>query len=143
MQTKPTPTEGQNSTKLEAESALRDAACSPSWFPSWIADGRIISTRPRYTPIGKEFRDAAWVELDEKGFKWAGGAFLSLIGHREAQVNADFQAGRLAKWEYIPYNPFRVLWDLVRYGHPVRWRRVYPENADVLAPAGDKTSTKT
>jgi hypothetical protein len=135
MQTKPTPTEGQNSTKLEAESALRDAACSPSWFPSWIADGRIISTRPRYTPIGKEFRDAAWVELDEKGFKWAGGAFLSLIGHREAQVNADFQAGRLAKWEYIPYNPFRVLWDLVRYGHPVRWRRVYPENVPVVTIA--------
>jgi hypothetical protein len=30
MQTENTPTEGQNSTKLEAESALRDAACSPS-----------------------------------------------------------------------------------------------------------------
>jgi hypothetical protein len=28
MQTKPTPTEGQNSDKLEAESALRGAACS-------------------------------------------------------------------------------------------------------------------
>ncbi len=32
MQTKPTPTEGQNSTKLEAESALRDAACCASLF---------------------------------------------------------------------------------------------------------------
>ena len=32
MQNKNTPTEGQNSTKLEAESALRDAACSPSVF---------------------------------------------------------------------------------------------------------------
>ena len=30
MQNKNTPTEGQNSDKLEAESALRDAACSPS-----------------------------------------------------------------------------------------------------------------
>lgn len=29
MQNENTPTEGQNSTKLEAESALRDAACSP------------------------------------------------------------------------------------------------------------------
>jgi hypothetical protein len=29
MQNKNTPTEGQNSAKLEAESALRDAACSP------------------------------------------------------------------------------------------------------------------
>lgn len=29
MQNKNTPTEGQNSDKLEAESALRDAACSP------------------------------------------------------------------------------------------------------------------
>lgn len=28
MQTKPTPTEGQNSDKLEAESVLRGAACS-------------------------------------------------------------------------------------------------------------------
>jgi hypothetical protein len=32
MQTKPTPTEGLTSTKLEAESALRDAACS-----AWIS----------------------------------------------------------------------------------------------------------
>ena len=32
MQTKPMPTEGKNSHKLEAESALRDAACSPSVF---------------------------------------------------------------------------------------------------------------
>jgi hypothetical protein len=31
MTTKNTPTEGQNSAKLEAESALRDAACSPSY----------------------------------------------------------------------------------------------------------------
>ena len=32
MQNENTPTEGQNSDKLEAESALRDAACSPSVF---------------------------------------------------------------------------------------------------------------
>jgi hypothetical protein len=32
MQNKNMPTEGQNSTKLETESALRDAACSPSSF---------------------------------------------------------------------------------------------------------------
>jgi hypothetical protein len=39
MQTKPTPTEGQNSTKLETESALRDAACCASSFMS-MATGR-------------------------------------------------------------------------------------------------------
>jgi hypothetical protein len=32
MQNENTPTEGQNSAKLDAESALRDAACSPSDF---------------------------------------------------------------------------------------------------------------
>lgn len=39
MQTKPTPTEGQNSTKLEAESALRGAACCASSFME-VATGR-------------------------------------------------------------------------------------------------------
>jgi hypothetical protein len=43
MQNKNTPTEGQNSNKLEAESALRDAACCASFTPGpWKADGYYV-----------------------------------------------------------------------------------------------------
>ena len=44
MQNKPTPTEGQNSDKLEAESALRGAACCASSLPTTddlIASGEL------------------------------------------------------------------------------------------------------
>ena len=54
MQTKQTPTEGQNSAKLEAESALRGAACSPS-----------ISSGLRDTPI-TDFYEVWWAEHGDK-----------------------------------------------------------------------------
>ena len=54
MQNKNTPTEGQNSTKLEAESALRDAACSAS---SIVKEGDIVDVGDgRQVIIGKPER---------------------------------------------------------------------------------------
>jgi hypothetical protein len=56
MQNEITPTEGQNSTKLEAESALRDAACCASLIPGdavrvkregrypWEKTGTVVSS---------------------------------------------------------------------------------------------------
>jgi len=47
MQNEKTPTEGQNSTKLETKSALRDAPCSPSVFdtPPLHMDGESRNAR--------------------------------------------------------------------------------------------------
>lgn len=51
MQNKNTPTEGQNSTKLEAESALRGAACCVSDFP--IEEGTVFEHEGQKYRIGK------------------------------------------------------------------------------------------
>jgi len=47
MQNENTPTEGQNSIKLEAESALSDAACSPSFpLPTFPVFDEMIPLAP-------------------------------------------------------------------------------------------------
>lgn len=62
MQNENTPTEGQNSTKLEAESALRDAACSPSSF-----DVERVTVKREVIPVKATSLDEAFLKAKNEG----------------------------------------------------------------------------
>ena len=115
------------------------------WFPSWISSAHLISTRPRYTPAGREYSGTPWLELDERGSLWRaskGGGFLSLVGvNREAEVAAKLDTGEWVKWEYRHNDTLGVLWDLLRYRKLIRWKITPKTNVRPLAPADIQTST--
>lgn len=82
MQNKPTPTEGQNSTKLEAESALRDAGCCAS---SLLRERLKIMAKTRYgcrevrrfrgfdplsPPLGSDNAPLSVLELAQSPSRW-------------------------------------------------------------------------
>lgn len=62
MQNKNMPTEGQISTKLEAESALRDAACSPSSF-----DVERVTVKREVIPVKAESLNEAFQKARTDG----------------------------------------------------------------------------
>jgi hypothetical protein len=64
MQNENTPTEGQNSDKLEAESALRDAACSRFGFDQSGYEKLIITHGEQNVETGGEDFCAPWWDAE-------------------------------------------------------------------------------